>query len=309
MVIPDASIIIPSFNARDTILETIDSALSQVDANVEVIVVNDGSIDDTEDLLKESGRLDRVVYIYQPNQGLAAARNAGLALARGQYICFLDSDDLLEPCFLRDMKALLSERGLHVAYSDYRYFPHGDFSETINLRYPIYEGNVTGKLIREHFIPTPGCVLIDRHALGELRFDEKRRYVEDWPFWISLSLTEEFAFCPNVFVHIRRKQGSLGSNKPEMGKGIVSVMEMVEILLSKNPSIVEREDIARFYYRYASYLSQIGNYRSALRKWGEAGKTGLPFRMHGILAAKIVLQILGMSSVVEGALWKRRIRS
>jgi glycosyltransferase involved in cell wall biosynthesis len=88
------SIIIPTYNHRDFIIETLESVFAQTFTDYEVIVVNDGSPDDTASVLKPLVEAGRIYYIEQPNAGAAAARNRGLAAARGEYVAFLDDDDL-----------------------------------------------------------------------------------------------------------------------------------------------------------------------------------------------------------------------
>ena len=90
------SIIVPAYNGEKYIEETLDCLLSQTEQSVEVIVVNDGSTDKTEEIVKEyASRDERVVYVYQDNAGVSAARNNGIERARGEYVIFIDSDDLL----------------------------------------------------------------------------------------------------------------------------------------------------------------------------------------------------------------------
>ena len=96
---PTASVVIPAFNAAETIVSTVHSALTQTETALEVVVVNDGSTDDTAEIV---GRIDdpRIRLVNQANQGLPAARNAGIRASQGAYVAFLDSDDLLLPDFL-----------------------------------------------------------------------------------------------------------------------------------------------------------------------------------------------------------------
>src|SRR5215468_9618488 len=92
------SVVIPSYNRAYCVATTIDSALAQTHANMEVLLVDDGSKDCTRELLAERYRGEpRVRYIHQANAGVSAARNHGLGLARGQYIALLDSDDIWLP--------------------------------------------------------------------------------------------------------------------------------------------------------------------------------------------------------------------
>src|SRR2546426_4397762 len=94
---PLVSVIIPTYNRGGIICETIESVLQQTYENVEVVVIDDGSSDDTQDKLKQYA--DRLRVAYQQNSGPAAARNRGIEISRGGIVAFQDSDDILIPRF------------------------------------------------------------------------------------------------------------------------------------------------------------------------------------------------------------------
>jgi len=112
---PRFSIIVPTFNRADTILETLNSCLAQSLADLQVVVVDDGSSDDTLAVLKQVDD-DRLVVVSQENAGPAAARNHGMSVAHGQYIAFLDSDDTWYPEFLASVQDTLQTHGESVVY-------------------------------------------------------------------------------------------------------------------------------------------------------------------------------------------------
>jgi len=104
------SVIVPTYNRSGLLARALDSALSQTHSALQVIVVDDGSTDDTETLVKAQYLTDtRVEYVYQTNQRLAAAKNTGIAHARGSYITFLDSDDAYEPDHIALRAAYMDE--------------------------------------------------------------------------------------------------------------------------------------------------------------------------------------------------------
>jgi len=114
------SVIIPNYNGAKFLREAIDSALDQQGVELEVIVVDDGSTDTSRDVIESYG--DRIRPIFQDNQGAPAARNAGLAIARGESVLFLDSDDLLYPDALQGMSLELDQLGEGYAlYGDARW--------------------------------------------------------------------------------------------------------------------------------------------------------------------------------------------
>lgn len=99
MPIPLISIVIPCYNGANYIIDTLQSILKQDEQKIEIILVDDGSTDNTK-ILIDSVSDYRIQYVYQKNQGVSVARNNGFALAQGRYIVFFDADDMMTPCFL-----------------------------------------------------------------------------------------------------------------------------------------------------------------------------------------------------------------
>jgi glycosyltransferase involved in cell wall biosynthesis len=115
---PDlVSIVIPCYNAREFLAETLESAFHQTYPRTEIIVVDDGSTDGTTELIRSYG--SRVIAEFGPNRGASAARNRGTALARGSFIQYLDADDLLTSHAIEQRVAILEAEGADVAYSDW----------------------------------------------------------------------------------------------------------------------------------------------------------------------------------------------
>ena len=124
---PLVSVIIPAYNAENTIESTMSSALSQTYSNIEVVVVNDGSIDNTENvLISKFGNDSRVRVITQINQGVSVARNTGIEQSSGEYIVFLDSDDYLENSFVSTLISLISKSNSDIAFCAYRWVDEND---------------------------------------------------------------------------------------------------------------------------------------------------------------------------------------
>lgn len=111
------SVIIPAYNAAKTIEKTIQSVLMQNYSTIEIIVVNDGSTDDTENVLKQFN--DKIKYVYQKNAGVSAARNLGFNLAKGEFIQYLDSDDLLAEDKIKIQVEALLNNNADVAYGNW----------------------------------------------------------------------------------------------------------------------------------------------------------------------------------------------
>ena len=109
------SIIIPTFNRVHSILKTLDTVVNQTYSDIEVIIIDDGSIDNTDvlihDHIKKNSLQDKVTYYFQENKGVSAARNNGLRMAKGEYVIFLDSDDFMLPNRVEEqVKAMIAEK-------------------------------------------------------------------------------------------------------------------------------------------------------------------------------------------------------
>lgn len=120
------SVIVPAYNSEKYIKETLDCLLSQSEKDIEVIVVNDGSADSTGEILDRYSLKDsRVIHIRQENAGVSAARNNGIERARGEYMIFIDSDDLLSPDALEKLYAALTSTGADLAIFRVQSFGQG----------------------------------------------------------------------------------------------------------------------------------------------------------------------------------------
>ena len=127
---PIVSVIIPVYNGADEVRRAIDSALAQVKCEVEVIVLNDGSKDDTRTVVNEYG--DKIRAIHQENSGLAQTRNNGILAARGEWVAFLDHDDYWKPEKLSEQLKAAERTSADVVYTNAKNF--GDVDRVGNLR-------------------------------------------------------------------------------------------------------------------------------------------------------------------------------
>jgi glycosyltransferase involved in cell wall biosynthesis len=199
------SVVIPAFNRAQLVDRAVSSVLSQSFTDFEVIVVDDGS---TEDLRLACPAVShrQVRYIRQENQGPARARNTGIAAATGQYVSFLDSDDVFLP---NNLESLVGQFQ-HKASTD---IVHGwavttdDFGRDIQWTRPRLEGHVSSRYLFSN--PTPiGTLLIRRQCLDANHlFDARLAMLEDWDFWLRLSLICAFSHVPAVVARIEFGEG------------------------------------------------------------------------------------------------------
>ena len=146
------SVIIPAYNAAKTIAKTLQSVFDQDYASIEIIVVNDGSTDDTEQVLSQY--FDKIKYIHQANAGVSVARNTGYSAAKGEYIQYLDADDLLAKGKIALQIEALKNNNAEVAYGDWIKFTETEQAfkelEIVNRE---LQGRAEIELITDFWVP------------------------------------------------------------------------------------------------------------------------------------------------------------
>lgn len=199
---PLVSIIIPDYNQAHFIRDAINSALRQTYRNFEIIVIDDGSTDDSPTAIAEFG--NRIRTIRQPNQGLSAARNTGIAASVGRYIALLDSDDAWLPDYLGIMVATLQANPqAGAAYSGWRYMDAQgrDLPQSSVRVVPPDEFRAT--LAFGNFL-VPSGVIVRRECFAvHGGFDTDLRAVEDRDMWLRISRTYAVVGVPQVLVRYR----------------------------------------------------------------------------------------------------------
>jgi len=181
------SVIIPAYNSEKYIQETIKSVLNQTYHDIEIIVCDDGSTDKTRDLVAQFG--DKVKYIYQTNSGCPVARNTAISLSRGQYIAFVDHDDLWLPDKLeRQINAFELDKEIGLIYSD-SYILHNNTLQV--KRYSELEkqfrGNTLHYLFMSNFIPIL-TVVVKKEVLNKVGlFDPRYLFAEDYDILLRVA--------------------------------------------------------------------------------------------------------------------------
>ncbi|ABA20473.1 Glycosyl transferase, family 2 [Trichormus variabilis ATCC 29413] len=223
---PKVSVVIPAYNAMPYLPETLDSVLRQTYNDFEVIVVNDGSSDKTEEFISQI--LDpRIKLISQANQGLAGARNTGILNASGEYIAFLDADDIWEPTKLEKQVKVLDENpevGLVYTWVAY-------INEQGKSTGKIFKNQVEGYVwpqLTEHNIVECGSVAMVRQICFEKigLFDRNLgSYVEDWDMWLRIATSYDFKVVKEALVYYRQRSNSASKNWEAMAQSFAIVIE------------------------------------------------------------------------------------
>lgn len=222
---PLGSIIIPAFNSEKTIRETIDSVLNQSFDDFEIIVINDGSQDATLEVTASIVDSRLKIFSYS-NAGVSASRNRGLSHACGDYIAFLDADDLWTPNKLEcQLNALQEHPEAAVAYSWTNWIdasgkflrPGGHITEN---------GNVYRQLLLRDFIESGSNPLIRKKALIKVGgFNEALSTAADWDMWLRLAAYYEFVAIPSPQILYRVSSQSMSTNVWKMEAESLQVIE------------------------------------------------------------------------------------
>lgn len=221
------SVVIPAYNVARYIKQSLFSVMSQTYKEFEIIIVNDGSTDNTGEILAEYAKKDsRITIITQDNKGLAAARNTGLRNAKSEYICIFDSDDIMLPDkLLKQYKFLESHPEYDITYSDLYHFIDGKKSIYHHpmraLSDPQYNSLLYGNVIN------PNTVFFRSSVFEQYGgFDESFRSAEDWEFWLNLSFNGvNFGYQPERLTLYRVRGDSLSSNSIMMSVTPIRVLE------------------------------------------------------------------------------------
>ncbi|HKP47806.1 MAG TPA: glycosyltransferase [Pyrinomonadaceae bacterium] len=244
---PLVSVIIPAFKVASFIEQTVSSVLAQTFTNYEVIVINDGS-PDTELLEKNLSRFSGVIsYIKQPNAGAGAARNAGLKIARGEFVAFLDGDDVWLPEFLdAQLELINSGAGYDLVYTDAINFDERGRSRLTNMDLNPSDGPVTAESLIAGTCNIITSSVVARRELIEAvgYFDESFPNSQDYDLWLRLAKRgARITYQKRVLVERRIYEGSLASDPIKSFSGEISVLE--KTATRSDLTAAEREALKR----------------------------------------------------------------
>jgi len=230
--VPLVSVIIPAYNVAPFMGETLESVFSQTHKSYEVIVVNDGSPDKAELEAVLKRYVGRLTYLEQPNKGVASARNTALRIARGEYVAFLDGDDVWLPSKLSEQLKFLSEGGFDVVYANALFF--GDSPWPAKATFMDHSPSI-GDVTKESLLDQRCCVLCStslarKQAVFDAGlFDEQIGISEDFDLWLRMiSAQARFGYQKTVLAKYRVRAGSLTSNRITYYEAGLSLLDRVK---------------------------------------------------------------------------------
>ena len=232
--LPLISIGVSTYNRKDYLKLSLDSLLAQTYKNCEIIVVDDGSTDDTGEMVKTL--YPQVKYVYQDNAGDAAAKNHAAILAQGEYIVFNDSDDLFLPDSVERLYNAVKDNGKNaISYGNYITIdPEGNKLPTKQKvdKYP--SGNITGELLKHIVVCNCGTLIpLEIFKTADM-FNTELKVSYDYALFLELSLQCTFhAVQQPVFLRRRHNSNMSSANYRKM----LTVLEIVENFAEKHSEI------------------------------------------------------------------------
>jgi len=274
---PKLSVIIASYNHQDYIAETLRSLEEQTFGDFEIIIVDDGSSDKTVEVAKNAQ--SRAQIYTQENRGVVAARNRGIDMAKGKYICFVDSDDVVLPQRFKKQVALLdgdAELGLVFADAliiDSKGNQIGRFGDV----YPVVPGNVA-QMLAMHYCFTPMItVMVRADVLRKTGPFQKPGPISDYMKWIEVAHISKVCYDPEPLGCWRRHRAST-SKQANKVKSYAKTRAALKRILRKYPKLeaeIGKKIVRRYsrsYFLTAFWLAADGNVKRARKYYYKAIK-------------------------------------
>ncbi|MFZ1987203.1 MAG: glycosyltransferase [Desulfatitalea sp.] len=247
--IPETSVVITCFNYGHYIKGCIESVLAQSYGDYEIVVVDDGSTDDTSAIMQGFAALPNLNYIRQQNGGQAKAKNRGVQSARGRYLAFLDADDMWEKDKLEKQLPLFSADTVGVVFSRARFIGENgqplDYTLTGKYLVP-RKGRVSEFIFLDNFVPFSSSI-VRRQCFERCGgFDESFKMGIDWDLWLRLSVVYEFDFIDEpLMIYRMRHAGQMSQNAEERQRCSDRIMKQFQ---ENFPDILSAETIRRAAY-------------------------------------------------------------
>lgn len=262
------SVVLPTYNRANLLGRAIQSVLNQTYRNFELIIVDDGSKDDTDEVISRF-RDPRLIFLqHKSNLGGAAARNTGINKSQGEYIAFLDSDDLWLEEKLEKQIELIGKAPHHigVVYTGMLRFEGNQIKYYPPPEVKVIDHNIHHQLLKKNFIGTP-ATLVRRECFQSVgMFDERLPRLQEWELWIRVSAEYDFLFIDQPLVKTYQVDNSISKNQ-------AALISARKIIIGKHLEKfrnVSRDVLAEQYYRLSFALINQGREREG-RKYLRKG--------------------------------------
>jgi glycosyltransferase involved in cell wall biosynthesis len=297
------SVIVPTFNRLQFLPSAIGSVFDQTFTNWELLIADDGSDERTRTYLRTVGQLPRVTITWMPHTASpAAVRNAALRKAKGEFVAFLDSDDIWEVRKLElQLAQLRCRRRCRWGYTAFTNVNrHGDtLPGESRRRWIPCEGDIFDRMLRgEVSIRTPS-VLVARELLVDLGgFDESMRSAEDYDLWLRLALRSEIALVDEPLVRIRSHDENHSADWSSAYVGQDHTFKKLQLCVDRSRRSVLRRERARNALRLSLQHAALQNRAASLRALARSFPFSWPYIEWWRKALKIALRTLAPGSLL-----------
>ena len=259
------SVVVPTYNYRHYVGEAIESVLAQSHQPLEILVVDDGSTDGTQEELRRFN--GRIRYLHQPNRGLSAARNTGILAAAGEFIALLDADDLWAPTKIEKQMALMDSPEVGVVFCALNRIDVRSGAEEVKHCLPDSRGDLRRMLLHRNCM-TASTVLVRRACFEKAGlFDESLRSAEDWDMWIRISRHFHFDYVPEPLITYRIHGANMTKKIATMHQYQMQVLRRAfdEDPIAAADRLLRRRGLAYVHFDAGDEYFAAGDYRAARR--------------------------------------------
>jgi glycosyltransferase involved in cell wall biosynthesis len=223
---PKVSVIIPAYNAMKYLPQTVESALLQTLTDIEIVIVNDGSSDGIVEWASQITD-PRVKFISQPNQGTATARNTGITQSKGEYIAFLDADDIWEPTKLEKQAQCLDNNPLVGLVDAWAAFIDEDGKPTGYVMKPTTEGDVFRQIVEacESTVCCGSSPMIRRSCFDNIGLFDRDSYIEDIDMWLRIARHYHYGVVKEPLLRYRLHDSNKSKDCESMLRGFRQLIE------------------------------------------------------------------------------------
>lgn len=262
MASPFFSVIIPTYNRASLITKAIDSILSQSFPDWELIIVDDASADNTKEVVAKYND-SRILYHYKENEERSAARNRGVELSSGQYICFLDSDDYFMNNRLEVLYNEIKSRNNPKTF----FFTDIEFTDGVVLKYNFSFNNIFDYLL-ENVIGVPQ-VVVEADIVKEIKFNKQFYIAEDLELWLRIALHYPVTYLPGkpTVVALQHDDRTVNEKKFNQGAERLKVLKYIfknYDFKGKFTPKIKRKRLSDTYFSIARHFIYKKNIRLAL---------------------------------------------
>ena len=230
--LPIISVVITNYNYGKFLNKSIRSVIAQTYKNIEIILIDDCSTDNSKDIYEEFNKKIKIIE-HKKNKGIVETRNEAIDIIKGDFLCFLDADDYFDNDYIENLYQVLIENEADVVYPNWRLF--GNTNEKF-----IFDEFDEKKLQLQEIHITPAS-LVRKSGIKNLRFESKE-VAEDWDFFVRLSLLGvKFKVADNVFINYQIKSDSRGSRHKEI-EDIKLFLDILNKIRKENKEIVSNEE-------------------------------------------------------------------